>query len=113
MTLTGIDFRAITAKDIAAFVAAEGRLGVDIAFEADVYELPFVRDISSLANTQGGLLLIGIAEKYGAATGLTPLTGFAAVTLWQLRLRARSGISQPVRGVRMRAVKVDGGFVAL
>lgn len=111
MTLTDIGIDALTESDLKAAIAAGLRQSGTIAFAPEAYRLPFIRDVSSLANSEGGLVLIGIAEKNGVATGLAPLTGNPETELQQLVLRLRD-ITPPVPGVLLNAVTLkDGGIV--
>jgi predicted HTH transcriptional regulator len=112
MALTDIDIDAITEADLSAAIREGLRVGRDIAFAPEAYKHPFVKDISSLANTRGGLMLIGIAEKNGVATGFVPLTGNPETELQQLALRLRE-IAPPIPGVRLRAIKLAGGGIVV
>jgi predicted HTH transcriptional regulator len=111
MALTDIDIDAITEADLAAAIASGLRQGSRIAFAPEAYRHPFVKDISSLANSEGGLMLIGIAEKDGIAKGFVPLTGNSDTELRQLAERMRDGITPPVPGVRLRAIQLAGGGI--
>ena len=112
MTLDDADFDAITEADLAAAIADRLKPGLKIAFAPAAYEHPFVKEISSLANTRGGLMLVGIAEQDGAATGFAPLTGSADDELRRLATRVQTGIMPPIPGVLVRAIPLaTGGIV--
>jgi predicted HTH transcriptional regulator len=111
MTLAELDIDAITEADLAAAIAGELRQGSRIAFAPEAYWHPFVKDISSLANSEGGLMLIGIAEKDGIAKGFAPLTGSPDTELRQLAARVLKEITPPVPGVRLRAIQLAGGGI--
>jgi predicted HTH transcriptional regulator len=112
MNLTDIDINAITEDDLKAAIAEGLKPGLKIAFAPAAYEHPFVKEISSLANSRGGLMLLGIAEKDGIATGFAPLTGNADDELRQLATRVQTGITPPIPGVLVKAIKLaDGGIV--
>ena len=111
MALTDLNIEAITEADL-TFAIAEGlRPGAMIAFAPEAYNHPFVRDVSSLANTRGGLMLLGIAEKDGVATGFAPLTGAPETETRDLATRMQTGIVPQVPGVLIRAVKLAGGGI--
>jgi predicted HTH transcriptional regulator len=109
MNLTDIDINAITEDDLKAAIAEGLRLNMMLAFAPEAYNHPFVRDISSLANTGGGLMLVGIAEKDGVAIGFAPLTGSPDAETRDLAARVQSGIVPPVPGVLLRAIRLAGG----
>jgi predicted HTH transcriptional regulator len=109
MALTDIDINAITEADLKAAVAEGLRLSMTLAFTPEAYNHPFVRDISSLANTNGGLMLVGIADKDGVATGFAPLTGNPDAEMRDLATRLQTGIVPPVPGVPLRAIGLAGG----
>lgn len=114
MPLTDLNIDAITEADIAAAIGEGLRQGIHIAFAPAAYNHPFVKDVSSLANTRGGLMLLGIEDKYGVAAGFAALTGSVEAELQQLEKRLQDGISPPVPGVRLRAVELaGGGFVVV
>lgn len=114
MDLADIDINAITEADLAVAIAEGLRPEKSIAFAPEAYDHPFVRDISSLANTRGGLMLIGIEEKEGIATGFAPLTGNLDKELRELATRVQTGISPLIPGMLLRAIKLaQGGFVVV
>jgi hypothetical protein len=75
----------------------------------DAAKREFLADISSFANAAGGDLLVGVAEKDGAAAALRGVEGSAAdAEILRLENIARDGIEPRIPGVRMRAVAVAG-----
>ena len=114
MALADLDFDAITEAELVAAIDEGLRPGISIAFAPAAYNHPFVKDVSSLANTRGGLMLVGIEGKDGVASGFTALTGSVEPELGQLETRMRDGITPPVPGVRLKAVELaGGGFVVV
>lgn len=112
MPLEDLELDAITEADLAAAIAEGLKPGLKIAFAPAAYEHPFVKEISSLANTRGGLMLVGIAEKDGVATGFAPLTGSADAELRRLATRVQTGIMPPIPGVLVRSIPLaKGGIV--
>lgn len=107
--LTDLDLDAITEADLVATLDEGLRPGIRMAFAPEAYNHPFVKDVSSLANTRGGLVLIGIADTDGVASGFAALTGSVEAELEQLERRMRDGITPPVDGVRLRVVMLSGG----
>lgn len=113
MRLDDIDFDAITEVDLAAAIDDGLRPGMKVAFAPEAYEHPFVKELSSLANTRGGLMLLGIAEKGGVATGFAPLTGSADVELRRLATRVQTGIVPAIPGVLLRAIPLTKGGIVV
>ena len=113
MALADLDIDAITEGDIAAAITEGLWRDCRVAFAPEAYNHPFVKDISSLANTDGGVMLIGIAEKDDVATGFAPLTGSPDTEMRQLAERLHVGITPQVAGVRLRALRLAGGGIVV
>jgi predicted HTH transcriptional regulator len=114
MALDDAELDAITEADLVAAIADGLRPGKKVAFASAAYEHPFVKEVSSFANTSGGRLIIGIDAKDGSAADFAPLTGSPALELKRLEKRMQDGISPPVAGVRLKAVALArGGFVVV
>lgn len=80
--------------------------------DSDKKEL--LKDISALANTLGGHIVIGIDEEGGAATSIVPLAEVGVdQELQRLESIARTGIEPTVIGLRMRRIDVNDGCVIL
>ena len=72
----------------------------------------FLKDVSALANTFGGHLLIGIAEDQGAAAELVPMEKAAAdAEIGMLEQILRSGVEPRMIGCRMKAAEAAGGYI--
>lgn len=73
-------------------------------------DLEFLADVSSLANTSGGDLIIGIAATQGIPEAPVPFTGDVDGEINRLESRARAGL-QPRISLESRAVPVQGGHI--
>lgn len=72
----------------------------------------FLKDISALANTDGGDLVYGIAEADGTAESIKPIAGESAdAAIRRFAQVLDGGIEPRIQGVRFRAVDVEGGYV--
>ena len=109
MALNDIDFDALGEAELAAAIGEGLRGGIEVAFAPEAFELPFLKEVSSLANTRSGHLLIGIAGQGGVASGFAVLTGSAEDELRRLESLAHTGIAPPVAGLQMKAVSLAGG----
>jgi predicted HTH transcriptional regulator len=114
MALGDIDFDALGEADLVAAIGDGLRCDRHVAFLPAAYEHPFVKEVSSLANTRGGHLLIGIDGEGGVASGFAALTGSAEQELRRLEALAHSGIAPPIAGLQAKAVSLaGGGFVVI
>lgn len=85
----------------------------ELPASGDGGRVEFLKDVSALANCEGGDLVYGVAEVDGSAGEVTPILGAVADDV-QRRFRQMLDTLEPrVQGVQMRAVPVDGGFVLL
>lgn len=104
--------------DLAQLVTDSQHEGLNLEFKRDMYgtsdadRKEFLKDLSSLANSAGGHLVIGIGEDQGAAISVSPIAGDSDAALQRLEQIARGGIEPRIVGIRMRAVPIAaGGFV--
>ncbi len=75
-------------------------------------DLEFLADISSLANTSGGDLIIGIPATQGVPDEPVPFTGDFDAEINRLESRARAGL-QPRISLDSKAVSVQGGHILI
>ena len=73
----------------------------------------FLKDISSLANTSGGDIVIGMDESGGIPTRIVPFTGDADQEVLRLDDMARSGLEPRLPDFAVRPVPVTGGHVLI
>jgi predicted HTH transcriptional regulator len=114
MALGAIDFDALGETDLASAIGEGLRCGIDVAFAREAFEQPFLREVSSLANTRGGHVLIGIDAKGGVASGFAALTGSAEDEVRRLANLAHTGIAPPIAGLQIKPVSLAGkGFIVV
>jgi hypothetical protein len=78
--------------------------------DRDKHEL--CKDVSALANADGGDIVYGIDEKSGAANAIAPIVGEAPdAAARRLAQVLDAGIEPRVRGLSFRHVDVPGGYV--
>jgi hypothetical protein len=107
-----------SAQEIQRIVTAGAAESLTLEFKAapwdrnDQGKREALKDITALANTRGGLILIGVNEENNAAKGLTPITAEAAEAersrIFDL---VTAGVEPRLYGVGIEAVPVDGGVV--
>lgn len=80
--------------------------------DKDKHEL--LKDVSALANSEGGDLVYGIDEVDGAATAITPLATEPADAAKRRLLQVLdAGLEPRIQGVQMVHVDVPGGYVLI
>jgi len=78
--------------------------------EKDKHEL--LKDISALANADGGDMVFGIDESNGIAHGVSPLNSEAADALIRrINQTIESGIEPRILGLQFRPIDVSGGYM--
>lgn len=121
MSIGRLDFEGVTEPDLVSLVDAGVPEGIALEYkecqygrsDADVKE--FLKDVSSLANTVGGHVLIGMAETAGSASAVRALSGLDLdAEILRLESLMRDGLEPRITGVRIRAVPVaDGAVLAI
>lgn len=114
MTIDRVNFNDIDENDVRGLVGQFSETQ-QMEFKVAMYDAghrdEFLKDVSALANTAGGHLVIGVAEVDGLASRIRPLTGDSDADLRRLEETSRSGIEPRLPDVRMKAVRIDGGYV--
>lgn len=90
---------------------------LDLEFKAAIYggsdddKREFLKDVTALANTSGGHIVMGIEEKGGTAVALRPISAISADSE-KLRLESilLASIEPRIVGVALREVEMAGGF---
>jgi anti-sigma factor RsiW len=117
MTIAAKPLDQITAADIDALVDGRVPEARNLEFKRDAIgtdvkaRREFLKDVSALANTIGGDLVIGIADVDSVADKIAPLS-LAEPRAEEQRLEQMldSGIAPRLTGTRIRAVEVTGGY---
>lgn len=122
MATSDIPIEALSSEHIRDLIASGTSEGKTLEFKRDLpgtsdgHRKEFLADVSSFANASGGLILFGIEEQEGVASGAV---GFPDekldVEILRLENMARTGIEERIPGLRIRAVPVadDRSVVAL
>ncbi|MBW3617138.1 MAG: ATP-binding protein, partial [Proteobacteria bacterium] len=116
MSVSRSNFADVSEADLRSLIAAGTPEGADLEYKRDMYGgsdadvKEFLKDVSSLANSQGGHLLIGVDESAGAASALAPLPGDPDKEVARLENLIRDGI-EPRLTAFVRAIPTGTGFV--
>ena len=119
MPIASTSLADVTEGTLLALVAASAREDKTLEFKRDAYggnddaRAEFLADVSALANTAGGDLVIGIEEVDGAATLLVGLAGDADAEVLRLQQMAMAGIQPRLPALDIRAVPVSSGRHAI
>jgi hypothetical protein len=79
----------------------------------DAAKAEFLADISSLANTRGGDLLVGIEAPRGVPASFAPFTGDADAERLRFEQMARSGLEPRIVNFQTKAVPIASGGAVL
>jgi Putative DNA-binding domain len=115
MPISGTRLEALTEADLQGLVANQVREGRRIEYKEAVgggneARREFLGDVSSFANAAGGDLLIGVAERDGAASGLPGMAADAVDTeVLRLENLTRDGIDPRIPAIATRGVPVGDG----
>jgi hypothetical protein len=84
----------------------------DLPGGSDKEKQELLKDVCSLANTEGGDLVFGIDEMEGAAGALTPITTeLADAAKRRISQVLDAGLDPRVRGIQLHQINVTGGYV--
>lgn len=107
-----------TSAEVEQLIEAGAAERVDLEFKSRVWERSdqgkreALKDITALANTRGGVILVGVAEENNAAKALAPLTSAEAESeRSRINDLVCAGVEPRLYGVSIEAVNVVGGVV--
>ncbi|CAN5234723.1 hypothetical protein BH10PSE4_BH10PSE4_34140 [soil metagenome] len=112
------DLDLLDLATLVGLVEAQASESVTLEFKSAPYgpshddTREFLKDVSALANTAGGMLLIGVREEGGVAAGLQPIQTPDADQMQQrLHSLLQSALEPRVFGVQMKAIPADKGYI--
>jgi Putative DNA-binding domain len=119
MALTHIPLERIDQNQLQALLlAGKAAEALTIEYKRDTYggnddaKAEFLADISSLANSRGGDLLIGIEAPSGVPTSFVAFTGDPDNERLRLEQMARSGLEPRISNLQTKAIPIaSGGWV--
>ncbi len=98
MSLQGVPFNKISETDIQRLLDFSVGESVYLDYKRQPYERSerkeFLKDISAMANTLGGDLLIGVTEEDGVPSSLTPFFGDCDEEMRRLEQIAITGLDR-------------------
>lgn len=115
MPIERTDFDSIVEQDLQELVEAQVTEGLRLEFKlteygkSDLDKREMLKDISALANSHGGHLLLGIEETEGIAKNLAGLDIDADAEMQRMVQITRNGLEPPIPGIRIRAIPLATG----
>ena len=117
MALLHIPLEKITETDLRALIETGARESLPIDYKRQTYgkkeadRKEFLADICSFANAVGGDIVIGMAEKEGVPSEITPFADNADEERLRLEQMARDGIEPRIIGLHIHIVSIAAGGV--
>ena len=116
MSIEKSDFESVNEQDLQELVEAQVPEGLRLDFKekqygkADADKRELLKDVSSLANTHGGHLVIGVKEKSGNATEVVGVSDIDPdAEIQRIEQIMRSGLDPPIFGIRTKAIHLASG----
>jgi len=113
------DFYSITEQDLQELVDAQVSEGLRLDYKLTQYgnkdsdKREMLKDVSALANTNGGHLIIGIKERGGIAKELVGIDIDADAEILRMEQITRNGLEPPAPGIRIRPIILCTGKIIL
>ena len=115
MSIEKADFDSIEEKDLIELVDAQVPEGLRLDFKLTNYgksdsdKRELLKDVSALANSHGGHLVIGIEETEGVATNIAGVDIDTDAEILRMEQILRNAIEPPISGIRMRSISLAKG----
>jgi hypothetical protein len=115
MSIDKADFDSIEEKDLQELVDAQVPEGLRLDFKLTNYgksdsdKRELLKDVSALANSHGGHLVLGIEETEGAATNVVGIDIDVDAEILRMEQILRNAIEPPISGIRMRSISLING----
>ena len=117
MTIETPNFESVTERDLQELVQAQVPEGLRLDFKQKQYgtsdsdKRELLKDVSALANSHGGHLVIGVKEQSGVATEVVGVSDGIDLDAEIQRIEQiiRSGLDPPIPGFRTKAIRLASG----
>jgi hypothetical protein len=115
MTIERSDFDSIMEQDLQELVEAQVTEGLRLDFKRTEYgksdsdKRELLKDISALANSHGGHLVLGVKEIEGIAKKLVGVDIDTDAEILRMVQITRNGLEPPIPGIRIRAIPLATG----
>ena len=115
MSIERSDFDSIAERDLQELVDAQVPEGLRIDFKLTHYgksaseKRELLKDVSALANSHGGHLVLGVEETEGIASRLVGIEIDADAEILRMEQITRNAIEPPIPGIRIRSISLETG----
>lgn len=115
MSIEKSDFDSIEERDLHELIEAQVPEGLRIEYKLKNYgksdsdKRELLKDVSALANSHGGHLVIGIEEMGGVATSVVGIDIDTDAEILRMEQILRNALDPPIPGIRIRAVPLSTG----
>ena len=115
MSIEKANFDSIEERDLQELVDAQVPEGLRLDFKLTNYgksdsdKRELLKDVSALANSHGGHLVLGIEETEGVATNVAGVDIDADAEILRMEQILRNAIDPPISGIRMRSIPLAIG----
>jgi len=112
MSIEKADFDAIAEQDLQELVDAQVPEGLRLEFKSEIYgssdkdKRELLKDISALANSHGGHLVIGVKENEGVAADIPGVDVNSDDEILRMERMVRDATEPPISGIRMRSISL-------
>lgn len=120
MTIEKTDFDSITGEDLKELVDGRVPEGMRLEYKSTQYgntdanKRELLKDVSAFANTQGGHLILGMAEQDGVAHEIIGLDDIDCdAEILRMEQILRNGLQPSIPGLRMKSVTLANDKSAL
>lgn len=116
MSLQAVPFGKLSEADVQRLLDYSVGESIHLDYKRQNYETSkeFLKDISSMANTLGGDLLIGISEADGVPQSIVPLVGDRDKDVQRLEQLALHGLEPRIRNLQIKPIPLTaGGYLIL
>lgn len=114
MAIERSDFDALSLADLNELVDAQVPEGLRLEYKKELYgtsdrdKRELLKDVSALANSHGGHLVLGIDETAGVATEVAGIESQNSDNeVLRIEQMVRSGIEPVISGIRIRSIPVE------
>lgn len=118
MSIERGEFEDVCEADLLELIDGQVQENERLEYKRDLYgnsreeKREFLKDVSALANSNGGHLIIGIGERKGVASSLQPISASPESASIRMEQMARDGLDPKISGLRIKSVEIStGGYV--
>jgi hypothetical protein len=114
MTIDRGQFDSLTLGDLEELVAAQVPEGLRLEYKSELYgnsdgdKREFLKDVTALANSHGGHLILGIEESGGGANRIPGVVcSDTDAEILRMEQMLRGGVEPIISGIRIKAIPVE------